>query len=404
MSYRSFLQSNARVAFFGLLMAFGSNFGQTFFISLFNEAIQAEFSLSETQLGLYYSIATIGAGLLLIFAGGLVDRMSIRKLSFLVFICYACACIQFSLLNHIYLLILSFFLIRFTGQGLCGHIAMTSMSKLFFQNRGKALGFAVMGFPLGEALLPISAVTLLSLIGWRMTWVLIAVVIVVGFIPMMLWLLAGFKPPEDGQGSTNMSDVPSKTRKQMLCDVRFYLLLPAIIAPPMILTGMFFQQTNLAKEMGWSLTHIATAFTCFAVLHVIGALLSGPSIDKRGALIHLPCSVILLMISISSLLISNHPAIAYVYLGVSGFTTGVSRPMASALWAQMYGVAHFGEIKALITAIVVLSTAVAPVLFGYALDLGLTMTDIIIYECYYLIGALSLVGLMMLMKRPSSTS
>ncbi|MFN3389870.1 MAG: MFS transporter [Allosphingosinicella sp.] len=47
------------------------------------------------------------------------------------------------------------------------HTAMTASARYFEKDRGKALALANLGHAAGEALLPLAAVFLIALIGWR---------------------------------------------------------------------------------------------------------------------------------------------------------------------------------------------------------------------------------------------
>ena len=69
----NFLIQNIRLLSFGIIMAFTSSFGQTFFISLFGPSIQLEFGLSHTSWGAVYLIGTLGSALVLTYSGSLID-------------------------------------------------------------------------------------------------------------------------------------------------------------------------------------------------------------------------------------------------------------------------------------------------------------------------------------------
>jgi hypothetical protein len=46
------------------------------------------------------------------------------------------------------------------------------------------------------------------------------------------------------------SDVVHWTRRQVLRDLRFYLILPALMGAPLIVTAVFFHQVPLAEAKG----------------------------------------------------------------------------------------------------------------------------------------------------------
>ena len=57
--YLRFAVKNRRFLAFGLLMAYGSSVGQTFFIGVFGPSIQAEFGLGHGAGGTIYMAGTM---------------------------------------------------------------------------------------------------------------------------------------------------------------------------------------------------------------------------------------------------------------------------------------------------------------------------------------------------------
>jgi MFS family permease len=90
MTFLSFLQSNARWLLAGILLAFLSSFGQTFFISVFAGQIRAEFGLSDGDWGWAYTAGTAASAALMLWAGGLADRFRVRSLGGWVLVALAC--------------------------------------------------------------------------------------------------------------------------------------------------------------------------------------------------------------------------------------------------------------------------------------------------------------------------
>jgi len=55
-------------------------------------------------------------------------------------------------------------ILRFFGQGMSSHITVVAIFRWFVTKRGRALAGAALGFALGQALLPISFVTLIEIV------------------------------------------------------------------------------------------------------------------------------------------------------------------------------------------------------------------------------------------------
>ena len=371
MSYLNFILRNRRFLAFGVLMTMASSFGQTYFVSLFGADIRAEFGLSHSGFGLIYSAATIASAGCLIWIGRLIDRVPLRRFAVLVCIGLTAATFSLSLATTIPLLVLAVFALRLTGQGLMHHTAITGMVRGFTAARGKAVAIAHLGMPIAEAFFPILAVAIAVAIGWRSSWMLFAAVLAVALVPTVYWLLADH--PRQDNTATEDPDRRPWTRNDVLRDPRFYVVLPAVLAPSFIITGLFFHQAHLAEAKGWSLALLATAFIGYSVVQTLTNITIGPVIDRIGAVRLLPFMLLPLGCGLLVLSASNHPAIAHLYMLAAGVSVGIVSTTTAAMWAEVYGTTHLGAIRALTTSLGVLSSALSPVLMGWMIDEGATM-------------------------------
>ena len=77
---------------------------------------------------------------------------------------------------------------RLAGQGLSSHTATTTISRFFEKNRGRALSSGWLGLSLGEFLMPVLIVFLLTFIEWRDIWVSISILVIL-VLPVATFLL-----------------------------------------------------------------------------------------------------------------------------------------------------------------------------------------------------------------------
>ena len=191
LDYLQFVQANWRFLSFGILMAYSSSFGQTWFIGLFTPNIESTFNLSHGEWGTIFMIGTLFSAALLTFTGSFIDKVSLKYYSVLVcgFLAVACAAIAAS--PNVIFLVLAIFLLRHAGQGLATHVAVTGMIKHFYKSRGKAVAIATMGFPIGRGVLPILITTSIVAIGWRETYLACVIIIVFIILPTVVFLLKG---------------------------------------------------------------------------------------------------------------------------------------------------------------------------------------------------------------------
>ena len=70
------------------------------------------------------------------------------------------------------------------------HTGITTLSRYYDTNRGKAIAFGSFGFPFGEMIFPLVAVFLINIFSWRHTWLFAGLSIIIFFIPLIFSLLS----------------------------------------------------------------------------------------------------------------------------------------------------------------------------------------------------------------------
>tara|TARA_S200000501_G_scaffold147874_1_gene139518 strand:+ start:10967 stop:12235 length:1269 start_codon:yes stop_codon:yes gene_type:complete len=394
--YLKFIAENPHLLAFGFALTFASSLGQTFFIGSFGPSILKEFELSHTAWGSIYMTGTIMSALCLPFTGQLIDRFPLKIYTIIVVsgLCISGLFISFN--SSFWLLIPIIFCLRHTGQGLTSHVAITTMARHFSKGRGKAVALASLGYAFGESFLPLIVVIAIGVFGWRTTYGITSILLGIGIIPLILWLLR--KSLLGPQGTTNNNNVIEKisistarswTRREMLSDWRFYLVLPAVVAPSFIGTALFFHHLTLAEAKNWSAVWFTGSYWIYAVGSMTASLTFGPVIDRMTAIKSVP---FFLMPKICALIIIwafNDPIWAWPYLLLLGLNVGMTYTGLTALWAELYGPKHLGAIRSLIVAITVLASALGPPVMGFMIDTDISMGNIcIIFAIYCVIATI----------------
>ena len=249
MNYLAFFRANARFLSFGLLLAGSASFGQTFFVSLYMGEVRAEFGLSHGDVGTIYSLATLASGMTMIWFGRLIDVVPLRPLAIAVTGGMIVSCLTMAWTPAAWALAIAFYLLRLCGQGLMSHTSITGTLRAFDTDRGKAVGVVSFGQPLGESALPLIAVALVAAFGWRSTWLLYAGFLAFLVIPVIYVLLAGKAGAMGAHAARGTARHAGRqwSRREMLRDSRFHLMLPALLAPSYVSTGLIFHQAHLAE-------------------------------------------------------------------------------------------------------------------------------------------------------------
>ncbi|WP_443627793.1 MFS transporter [Candidatus Njordibacter sp. Uisw_002] len=412
-AYGVLLKDHTRFVVFGLITAFASSFGQTYFIGIFGHAIQQDFAMSHTQWGGVYMAGTLLSALLLPITGKLIDQVSLQRYSFFVVLFLAFSCWFIAQVNSLVWLVFGVLLLRQTGQGLMSHVAYTSMGRYFERQRGKATAMVAIGFAAGEAILPLIAVMAIAVVGWRWSYTGVAVFVLVVVLPATIWLLRGHNvrhlnyennltqrelDSKHADGASNQTIAQVQTirswrRRDVLKDYRFYLILPAVSATSLVSTALFFHHLNLADEKGWSHAFMTGNYLLYSFVATLTAVISGQLIDRFSALKLMPFTLVPIACALLMINLVDSYWVIWPYMVLLGIGSGLAQTTQSALWPECYGVRYLGSIKSLYWTFVVFASALGPVWLGYIVDQGYSFQQSVLTMVAYLVLA---TGLMMI--------
>jgi MFS family permease len=371
-AYVELIRDEYPVLLFGIGCAFLSSPGQTFFISLFLGDVASSLRLGAAQLGSLYLVATLGAASLLPLTGHWLDRVDLRRYALFVSCGLATACGVMAAANGPIGLFFGFLLLRLTGQGLMTHVAVTSVARYFDRHRGRALSLVAMGFPLAEGTMPAIAVTMIAALGWRMAYAVIGAVILAVATPVLvrlIWRVPTFtRPPgwERPGGPPRALD----GLRIVVATRFFWCAVPILLFMPFGSTALIFHIHAIATAKGWSNELLALGFAGYALGHAAGLLLSGGLVDRLGARNMLSLMNLPMLAGVAILGLSNSEAALLLFLVLMGLSSGLVQTTATAVWAEIYGVAQLGTIRSFAVMMMVAGTALGPAAIGFLIDSG----------------------------------
>jgi len=386
-----FMTNNSRWLFGGFLLTFFSALGQTYFISLSAGDIRAEYSLSHGDFGLLYMLATLASALTLPWLGKIVDRFSPRQVALIVIPLLALGALSMAFSSHIATLVVTIYMLRLFGQGMMTQNALTATARWFSASRGRAISIVTLGHNVGEAVLPFIFVAIAVSFGWRHTWIVFAVLLMLAALPMITGLLSKDREQQTSDLAPKVTAKRDWTRSEVVRDPWFWILLSGILAPPFIGTTIFFHQVYLVELRGWSLSLFASAFSIMACSTITFALITGYLVDRFSALSLLPIFLIPLALSCFALGTIQATWAPFLFMTLMGISYGFSSTLVGSIWPEIYGTKHLGSIRALIVSFMVFGTAAGPGLTGWLIDSGVPYPmQIIAMGIYCLIACIGL--------------
>ena len=378
---------------FALTAALVSSFGQTFFLGLFGGQMRADFALSEAWLGSLYGLATLASGFAMFWLGAIADHLSMKRAIALVMLVLAAGAALMGLAGQVWMLVAALFLVRLAGQGLTGHLAVVAAARYAKQRRGRAVAMATYGFILGEACFPALVAWSLGWLDWQQLWLVIAALIGLLAIPLLWWLAMPLYPQRDIE-DPDASSPPriAMTRSRLFVHGSFVRTLAIVLVPPVVVTALFLHQSTLAEIREWRLEQMAQGFVAFAAAQAVCAFAGGRLIDRFSARALLRFHLLPLGLSVVALANAPDPFALWLFFAGLGMTAGINGVISGAVWVELFGTAQLGMIRGVYAALMVVATAIGPVVLGLLLGIGVGLMPIaLVCLAYVLVIPLLLV-------------
>jgi MFS family permease len=408
------------VAFAAVMLGL-SGPGQTVGVSVFVDPMMAALDLTRSQVSTAYLIGTLLASLVLPRVGRALDDHGTRRTLLVVAVGLGVALAGMGLVAGVVTLTIGFIGIRMLGQGSLSLVATNAVAPWFTRRRGFAIGVVTAVGSSLIALVPLLANLAIGPFGWRATWGLLALLVVIVLVPIALrgfvdrpqdvgQLPDGASPTEgtDGTDGTAQHDggrvtlpaspgpagVPAvsghvsgadgasdqrrdHTRAEALRTPMLWALIGGSVTTGMLTTAMAFHQIDLLGEQGLTPTQAAANFLPQTIATFGTVLLVGALVDRVAPRWILLTSMLLLTGAMLALPNVRPGATAIAYGMALGAAGAAARSLEAGAVPRLYGLRHLGAIRGLVTALGGASTALGPLALSLGNDLTGGYTEVL---------------------------
>lgn len=380
------------------LSIIGSVPGQTFGVSVFTDYIIEALGLSRNQLSVAYMIGTIISGLILPFAGKLLDRIGVRFMSLFASLGLGLSLILLATIGRwthalsawvpmtllpMATVSFTFLLIRFFGQGNMTMVGRVAMGRWFNHWRGMAT--AIAGVPIAFVFnaAPWIIEKLVNACGWKQAcWILAGIVgigiSVIGLVffrdnPEECGLLMDGKKPDDAveKAKPDLHPVHRQfTRAEAVRTVSFWAYTLGLAAHVLIATAMLFHLTSIGEEMGKTRDQAVTMFLYSSFLSIPTRFVVSYFVDNT----RLPLRWMLMLVAMTifsytiGLTMLDTRAGWLLTTAMYGITGGIWGVLGNVPMPRYFGRDHLGAISGLMMSIMVIASALGPTIFSYGRD------------------------------------
>jgi len=365
--------------------------GQTMGVSTFTDYLLENIGISRVDLSTAYMFGTIASSLILTYAGKIYDKYGARLVGIGTSILLGIVLVLLSQSDRIIkslvgnsssvytgvaiaMLILFFFMLRFSGQGVLTMVSRNMLMKWFIARRGLVNGISSVFVSLGFSIAPLTFDMLIQGTSWRQAWLIMAIAIGV-FFTFFVFLFFRDNPEDlglvpDGEKHANkernviIKPFKQFTLKEAKNDIAFWLFAIPLSIYSLYITGFTFHLVSLFGEAGIGREKAVAIFIPMSLISVSLSLLGGV-ISDRIKLKYLIYIILFGELLALFCLAKMNSGVYYVgFIIGNGIVSGMFNVLMAVTWPRFYGRDHLGEITGFVMSLIVFGSALGPFIFS----------------------------------------
>lgn len=400
------------VAFIGTIGIWASVPGQTIGVSTFTDPVKDAMGLTRGQFSAAYMIGTVMSAMLLERAGRWFDRKGARvvAVSSAVLLATSLLVASFSdvLSNSIIaafgfrhwsipfvVMLLLFFLLRFSGQGMLTMASRNMIMKWFDRYRGRVNAFVSISISLGFSSSPLLFDWLIRQWEWAGAWRVLALSILV--LSVFMWMFYRDNPEEmglvpDGKPTDfTEKEQPAKALKQFLPQEAFatrafwaYALMLSFNS--FFITGLSFHMIDIFTSAGFDRQQAVAFFLPISVVSLSVSLLFNFLSDLISLKKLLYAMIAGGFVWAVGLIGLSGGWGLWAVVGGAGMCGGLFAVLNSVTWPKLFGRRHLGAISGRAMSMLVFASALAPFLFSLSKTVFNTYTSMGWLALVFIVG------------------
>ena len=364
--------------------------GQTIGVSTFTDPVKDALGLTRDQFSAAYMVGTFLSSLMLGWAGRWFDRRGARIVAVsaaaLLGITLLLSSVSDQLSSSLMsitgishwsvpfaIMIVLFFMLRFSGQGVLTMASRNMIMKWFDRYRGRVNAFVSISISLGFSSSPLVFDALIKEWDWNGAWRVLAISVLL--IGVLMWIFYRDNPEEMGlvpdgkSGSRRTKSKPLPKLKQFLPKEAFatrafwmYALMMSFNS--FFITGLSFHMVDIFTSAGFDREEAVAVFLPISIINVGVSLLFNFLSDvmslKKLLFIMLGGAFVWVVGLIG---LSGGWGLWLIIVG-AGISGGLFAVLNSVTWPKLFGRTHLGAISGRAMSMLVFASALAPYFFS----------------------------------------
>jgi MFS family permease len=354
----------------------GICYGAMFTYGLFFKEFQADFGWSRSVISGASSLSFLMGGLLGIPVGRLNDKIGPRALSIVISMMFGFGYLILSRLQTPWQLYIIYGLPVAIGFGAYDVITLSTVSRWFIRRRGMMSGIVKVGTGSGQLLFPLFTAMLIYAYGWRCTYVIMSVLIIILLLASALFMRhnpykMGLLPDNDTYEPTAPGSGSKDQRtplKEIVRTKQFWAINLAEFCSFFCLLTVVVHIVPHAVDQNLSPGTAAGVMSTIGGISILGRIVLGSANDRIGGRSSLRICFLILFCSLLWLQIAGNAWMLFFFAVVYGFAHGGLFTVVSPTVAELFGTGTHGVLFGIVLFSGNIGGAISPVLAGRIFD------------------------------------
>jgi MFS family permease len=320
--------------------------------------------------------ATLAGAHSMAFVGRLNDRLGPRVVMTVTAALFGLGLFLMSKVNAVWQTYLFYGFIVGMGMSSVDVIALSTTARWFERRRGAMSGIVKVGTGAGQMSIPFAASVLIAAYGWRTSFVIIAVFVVLilagtGQLLRRDPSQKGLLPDGDAQAGTKALNTPEKglSLQEAFGTRQFWTICFANLTVVFCLMSIMLHIAPHAMDIGHPAQIAAGVLSTIGGASMAGRLFIGFAADRAG---NRACMIFCLTVLISAFLwlqVAKALWMLYLFAAVYGIGHGGFFTVISPLVAEHFGIRSHGVLFGIVAFAGTVGGAMGPILAGHLFDI-----------------------------------
>jgi MFS family permease len=351
--------------------------GIFFTYGIFFEPVATEFGWSRAMFSGAHTVCQVVLGILAIAAGKFTDRFGPRMVMVVCAIFMGAGYLLMSQINSGWHLYLFFGVMVGIGMGGCLVPITSIIARWFVRRRGMMTGIVLSSFSVGSMIMPPLARWLISLYGWRTSYIILGIIALTVIIAAAQFLKRdpgkmGLSPDGDPEMKAENMELltTSYSLSQTIRSRQFWMICVILLFNAFTSFTITVHIVIHATGLGVSTTSATNILPIFGAAGIASMVIVGGISDKIGYKFVYTTCFIVNSVAFLLLIFADQTWMLYLFAVIFGFGYGGTRAVMSPLVAHLFGLGSLGTILGGIHFSAAIGAAIGPLLAGRIFDVN----------------------------------